>query len=104
MKSMQDNYNNQKDEQVGNTNTETLTLEAINKAINEAINTLVVDRLDKMDEKISRVESENRARYYDLKNNSFANEREVSVSSFVSTARSVGRSPRKLINSYDAYR
>lgn len=63
-----------------------------------------IDKLEsKMDKRMSKLESETRARYYDMQNLAYSNNN-LSTSAYVSTAASVGRSPRRLVNSYDTYR
>ena len=57
----------------------------------------------RMNSKILRIDSNVKARHYDMQNLTYASNN-LSMSALVSTAASVGRSPKRLVNSYDTYR
>lgn len=52
---------------------------------------------------MDKLESETRARHYDMQNLTLI-QTIIFQHLYISTAASVGRSPRRLVNSYDTYR
>ncbi len=72
------------------------------ESLAELINGIKTD-INRIESKMDKLESETRARHYDMQNLTYSNNN-LSTSAYVSTAASVGRSPRRLVNSYDTYR
>jgi|GEM_PF-6183854 len=79
-----------------------MTNDELAQLIMEVKNSLE-SKISKLDNKISKIESNVKARHYDMQNLTYASSN-LSMSALVSTAASVGRSPKRLVNSYDTYR